>query len=210
VSSRERTFPMRFLVVLLGLAVTCGSRLQPSGPAVVAHRSRSEQRVIMQRLRGGADELDSELEPEDDGAIDEVGAESDPAVGAGLENPFLDAGGAGGAGGLGLGMQDLASTLQDPKVLQDALRELQDPATQARVKAMMEDPAFQDSMKAYMEQMMQDPQFEQLKEQAEQMMQQEGFMEQMSQAFAEMGGAMGGMGGALGDAAKSDPSKKSD
>ena len=90
--------------------------------------------------------------------------ESD-AVGAGsstLENPFLDAAG-GGMGGLGL--QDLASTLQDPKVLQDALRELQDPETQSRIKAMMEDPAFQDSMKQYMEQMMKDPQFDKLKEQ---------------------------------------------
>ena len=111
-----------------------------------------------------ADELDSELEPEDDGTVDDVVGESD-AVGAGsstLENPFLDAAG-GGMGGLGI--QDLASTLQDPKVLQDALRELQDPETQSRIKAMMEDPAFQESMKQYMEQMMKDPQFDKLKEQ---------------------------------------------
>jgi len=189
---------MRFstlLALLLGAVGVCGSRLHPTCSAVVAGCPVPEHRIV-QRLRGGADELDSELEAEDDGDDLDVtadGAESDAvaAGGAGLENPFLDAAGAGGAGGLGLGLQDLASTLQDPKILQDALRELQDPATQSRVKAMMEDPAFQDSMKQYMEQMMKDPQFETLKEQAEQMMQQEGFMEQMSQAFADLGGALG-------------------
>ena len=41
---------------------------------------------------------------------------------AGLSNPFL---GSGGGSPPGLGMQDLASSLQDPKILQDALKELQ-------------------------------------------------------------------------------------
>merc|ERR1712070_1232237 len=90
-----------------------------------------------------------------------------------------------------MGVQDLASTLKDPKMLQDALKELQDPAVQQQVKAMMEDPAFQQSMKQYMEQITQDPAFEALKAQTELMLQQEGFMEQMSKAFAEMGSALG-------------------
>jgi hypothetical protein len=197
---------MRFIPSLLfciGAVFVSGSRVQPTCAAVVAGCTHRGQLSIVQRLRGGADELDSELEAEEDGAIDDVTADSDAvAPSAGLENPFLDAAGMGGAGGMGLGLQDLAKTLQDPKVLQDALKELQDPATQSRVKAMMEDPAFQDSMKQYMDQMMKDPQFEQLKEQAEAMMQQEGFMEQMSQAFADLGGAMP----PIGDASKSEKS----
>jgi hypothetical protein len=142
------------------------------------------------RLRGGADD-DDDLEedlPDVQGDVDDVvaaGAETDDAV----ENPFLGMPGAGAGGGLGL--QDLQSTLNDPKMLQDALKELQDPAVQQQVKAMMEDPAFQQSMKQYMEQITKDPAFEALKEQTEQMLQQEGFMEQMSKAFAEMGSALG-------------------
>jgi len=185
-------------LALLGAYGACGSRLQPTCAAVVTVCSLPEQRSVVQRLRGGADELDSELEAEDDGSdLDDITAGTDDdtvaaADGSGLANPFLDGAGAGGAGaGLGLGLSDLASTLQDPKILQDALKELQDPATQSRVKEMMEDPAFQESMKQYMEAMMKDPQFEKLKEQAESMMQQEGFMEQMSEAMASLGGALG-------------------
>mmetsp|Transcript_2972 Transcript_2972/g.7416 ORF Transcript_2972/g.7416 Transcript_2972/m.7416 type:complete len:189 (+) Transcript_2972:25-591(+) len=175
------------LPLLVGLALGVSASRLHSCAAALRSSARHEQRpCVWKLLRGGADELDSELEAEDEASLDGVDGEPSTASEA---NPFLD--GAGGGGAMGLGLQDLASTLQDPKVLQDALRELQDPATQARVKAMMEDPAFQESMKQYMEQMMKDPQFEKLKEQAEQMMQQEGFMEQMSQAFADLGGVLG-------------------
>jgi len=139
----------------------------------------------LERLRGGAD-VDDELE-EDDVTEEEDAVAA--AAGDSAENPFLGMPGAGAGGGLGL--QDLESTLKDPKMLQDALKELQDPAVQQQVKAMMEDPAFQQSMKQYMEQITKDPQFEALKQQTEQMLQQEGFMEQMSKAFADMGSALG-------------------
>jgi hypothetical protein len=39
----------------------------------------------------------------------------------GLENPFLQ----GAQGAMGGGIQDLAASLKDPKVLQEALKELQ-------------------------------------------------------------------------------------
>jgi len=190
--------PTVILLLLGALALTCGSSQTTSQRtcAPVVQQTHSAhgcmQRAAVGRLRGGADEeseddeLDTELEAADEGLVED--ATSDPIAADGLSNPFLGAGGApGGAGGLGLGLQDLASTLQDPNVLQEALKELQDPATQARVKAMMEDPEFQESMKQYMEQMTKDPAFDQLKQQAEAMLSQEGFMEQMSQAFAEMG-----------------------
>jgi len=186
--------PTVILLLLGALALTCGSSQttsQRTCAPVVQKKAHSAhgcmQRAAVGRLRGGADEeseddeLDTELEAADDGLVED--ATSDPIAADGLSNPFLGAGGAPG----GLGLQDLASTLQDPNVLQEALKELQDPATQARVKAMMEDPEFQASMKQYMEQMAQDPAFDQLKQQAEAMLSQEGFMEQMSQAFAEMG-----------------------
>ena len=146
-------------------------------------------------LRGGADELDDEEDLDD--PEDALDATADAASGDTLENPFLGMPGAGSAGaGGGLGMQDLASTLQNPQMLQDALKELQDPAVQQQVKAMMEDPAFQESMKAYMEQITKDPQFEALKKQTEQMMQEEGFMESVQKAFADMGGAAAALGAA--------------
>lgn len=165
------------LVLLLGLATGHASTVC-SQPLSLATRSALAQLPVVCRLRGGADDLDAELE----GDLDDVNTDLDVAAATdGLANPFLSQSGAGaadGAGaGLGMGLEDLASTLQDPKILQDALKELQDPATQARVKAMMEDPAFQESMKAYMDQMTKDPQFETLKKQAEQMLQQEGFVE---------------------------------
>lgn len=40
---------------------------------------------------------------------------------AGLDNPFLQ----GAQGAMGGGLQDLAASLKDPKVLQEALKELQ-------------------------------------------------------------------------------------
>jgi len=186
--------------LLAMLALACGGSHVAGqgtcGPVVSASRSMCGRthRAAVGRLRGGSDEeleddeLDTELEAADGGLVEDGTSDPITAAADGLSNPFLGAGGApGAAGGLGLGLQDLASTLQDPNVLQEALKELQDPATQARVKAMMEDPEFQESMKQYMEQMTKDPAFEQLKQQAEAMLSQEGFMEQMSQAFAEMG-----------------------
>ena len=148
--------------------------------------------LTLLRLRGGVDDLDDPAEEgveEEDVMADDVATAGDAA----LENPFLSMP-SGGAGG-GMGLEDLASTLKDPQMLQDALKELQDPAVQQQVKAMMEDPAFQDSMKQYMEQITKDPQFEALKQQAEQLVQQEGFMDSLSKAFATMGGAAEGAGG---------------
>eukprot|EP00322_Chrysochromulina_rotalis_P020624 CAMPEP_0115863500 /NCGR_PEP_ID=MMETSP0287-20121206/18720_1 /TAXON_ID=412157 /ORGANISM="Chrysochromulina rotalis, Strain UIO044" /LENGTH=184 /DNA_ID=CAMNT_0003317947 /DNA_START=22 /DNA_END=576 /DNA_ORIENTATION=+ len=142
------------------------------------------RRACLLNLRGGEDG-DDDIEEDDLDGLDE------DTVGAGAEdNPFLGMPGA-GAGAGGPGLQDLASTLQNPEMLQDALKELQDPAVQQQVKQMMEDPAFQESMKAYMEQITKDPQFQELKKQTEEMMKQEGFMEQMQQAFASLGGAAG-------------------
>ena len=149
-------------------------------------------------LRGGADDLEDELDEEDDGA--DVDEDADAA----LENPFLTPGGAAAAGGglpgagMGMGIDDLASSLKDPQALQDALKELQDPAIQAQVKAMLEDPAFQESMKSYMDQITKDPQFEEIKKQTEAMLQEEGFVENMQKAFANLGGAPPGMPGLTG------------
>jgi len=154
--------------------------------------STPAHRACLLELRGGADDdlLDAEDEETDDADT--------AAVEDTLENPFIGAPGAGGGGADGVGLQDLASTLQNPAALQDALKELQDPAVQAQVKAMLEDPAFQESMKQYMEQITKDPQFEELKKQTEAMLQEEGFVEQMTKALTEMGPGMAQAAAALG------------
>lgn len=149
-------------------------------------------------LRGGAD-ADDDLELDDDDDLDDI---DDDAVAddddEALANPFL----AGDGSGLpampdgGPGLQDLASTLNDPAALQEALKQLQDPAIQSQVRQMLEDPTFQDSMKQYMEQITKDPQFEALKKQTEAMLQEEGFVEKMSEAFSSLGGLQGALGAA--------------
>ena len=158
--------------------------------AVVCTRRLAAPRWLL--LRGGADELDEELEDDDGDDIDaevdvDAAAADELPVGDGAEsNPFLG-GGAGGAGGL----DELAQSLGDPDMLKEALKELQDPATQERVKAMMDDPEFQKSMQQYIEQITQDPQFEQLRKQTEQLLEQPGFLEEMSKAMGSIGGADG-------------------
>ena len=135
-----------------------------------------EESACLQRLRGGAggednfgldSDLDEDLDEEGAGSSSEVRA-AGLVAGDALDNPFL-----GGDGAARLGLDNLSSTLNDPKMLQDALKELQNPTTQARVRAMMEDPEFQKSMQQYMEQMTKDPQFDALKKQTEVMLQEQ-------------------------------------
>ena len=178
------------------LALLCGACAGGSicgagrAGAVVCTRRLAAPRWLL--LRGGADELDEELEDDDGDDIDaevdvDAAAADELPVGDGAEsNPFLG-GGAGGAGGL----DELAQSLGDPDMLKEALKELQDPATQERVKAMMDDPEFQKSMQQYIEQITQDPQFEQLRKQTEQLLEQPGFLEEMSKAMGSIGGADG-------------------
>merc|ERR1719222_587472 len=71
-------------------------------------------RAAILSLRGGADELDEDLEGDEDTA---AGLENDTA-GLALENPFLGAGGTPLEGG---SLQDLAQSLKDPKLMQEAL-----------------------------------------------------------------------------------------
>ena len=199
---RHFSITKRGMQLLFALLVACGllatlaeasvSRLS-SSTCTIERLSVPIVQQSWRRLRGGEEADGDDATADDD--LDEEDLE--PTESSVVEdNPFLGMPGASvGAGGPGL--QDLASTLQDPKMLQDALRELQDPAVQQQVKAMMEDPAFQESMKAYMEQIIKDPMFESLKKQTEDMLQQEGFMEQIQKAFAEVGGP-GGLAAALG------------
>ena len=177
---------MWFLQLLMVSCWAFASARQDSNPSCIGHllmrhRQATRSRSCILLLRGG--ESDDSFDDEED--LDE---DEDIDTSAGMpetleDNPFLPSA-SGAAGGPG-GLQDLASTLQDPKMLQEALKELQDPAVQQQVKAMMDDPAFQESMKAYMEQITKDPKFEALKKQTEEMLQQENFMEQMQQAFAD-------------------------
>ena len=181
------------LLVLLQLLTASGGGTSPAlscTPSRVGVIARGACLTLL-RLRGGVDDLDAAEDgvEEEDAIDDDVATAGDAA----LENPFLSMP-SGGAGG-GMGLEDIASTLKDPQMLQDALKELQDPAVQQQVKAMMEDPAFQESIKQYMEQITKDPQFEALKQQAEQLVQQEGFMDSLSKAFATMGGDTEGAGG---------------
>ena len=171
------------------LGVSAGGSICGAGRAgaVVCTRRLAAPRWLL--LRGGADELDEELEDDDGDDIDaevdvDAAAADELPVGDGAEsNPFLG-GGAGGAGGL----DELAQSLGDPDMLKEALKELQDPATQERVKAMMDDPEFQKSMQQYIEQITQDPQFEQLRKQTEQLLEQPGFLEEMTKAMGSIGG----------------------
>ena len=75
--------------------------------------------MVLALRGGGADEDD--LDEEDD-----VEEDAASVAGDSLENPFLDTPGAGvgAAGSGGVGLEDLASTLEDPAALQNALKEV--------------------------------------------------------------------------------------
>uniref|UniRef100_A0A7S4BHL5 STI1 domain-containing protein n=1 Tax=Chrysotila carterae TaxID=13221 RepID=A0A7S4BHL5_CHRCT len=216
-----RMSPLLLLAMLLGASATVlagglsGStlgdrcaRLESHG-AIRGHNagqcsvaSRLSRSAVLM-VRGGADELDDELDVDEEGetgADDLEGAES-------LENPFLGGSSAGGMGG-GAGLQDLAQSLQDPQMLQEALKELQDPETQKRIKSMMEDPDFLESMKQYVEQITQDPQFEMLKKQTEKLMEDPTFVDQMTKAL--MSGDMGKTLADMGMAAKAEEEAEDD
>merc|ERR1719424_2715258 len=148
--------PILLLAILLVCSLSCasgGTATQYCSPSrIVSGASACKGRVSLpaahrlHELRGGADgALDEEDEDDDD---------ADDAAADELENPCLGvpATGSGGGMGGGPGLDDLASTLQNPAALQEAMKE---------------DPAFQESMKQYMEQITKDPQFEALKKQTE-------------------------------------------
>ena len=87
--------------------------------SIVCHAEATRHREMVLALRGGSDDDlddDEDLDDEDAAAV----------AGDALENPFLDAQGegAGAAGSGGVGLEDLASTLEDPAALQNALKEV--------------------------------------------------------------------------------------
>ena len=126
------------LALLSAVTAAAAAAAPPRDHRVLCHPSNVPavaRTSCLDRLRGGADEDD--LEEDDVGEeVDDVAAGAELSEAA--ENPFL---GMPGAGGGGLGLQDLESTLKDPKMLQDALKELQVYATARRFCASYTSPA---------------------------------------------------------------------
>ena len=107
-----------FLLITCELATATPLTLLPRRSIVGRAETKLHHEMVLS-LRGGSDDdLDEEdLDDEDDAAS---------VAGDALENPFLGGQGAGaGAGGAGgVGLDDLASTLEDPAALQNALKEV--------------------------------------------------------------------------------------
>lgn len=121
---QQRMQPMSVLLALAGVlgAASWRSEMEPvlrQPQRAVALLPPLDALHHLTRLRGGADDEDDLLEEDEES--DDALAESDGAGMDGLENPFLQ----GAQGAMGGGIQDLAASLKDPKVLQEALKELQ-------------------------------------------------------------------------------------
>ena len=110
------TASLAVLLLLAGELAAATPLTSLSRRSIVCHAEAIRHREMVLALRGGSDDDLDDDEDENAAAV----------AGDALENPFLDAqgAGAGAAGSGGVGLEDLASTLEDPAALQNALKEV--------------------------------------------------------------------------------------